>query len=54
VAADSTLARVVQLVAEAETQISPTQRLTKRIVRVFVPSVLALVAVLLVVPPAGR
>ncbi len=51
VAADSTLARVVQLVAEAETQISPTQRLTKRIVRVFVPAVLALVAVLLVVPP---
>jgi Zn2+/Cd2+-exporting ATPase len=51
VAADSTLARVVQLVAEAETQISPTQRLTKRIVRVFVPSVLALVAFLLVVPP---
>ncbi len=51
VAADSTLARVVQLVAEAETQISPTQRLTKRIVRVFVPSVLALVAFLLIVPP---
>ena len=51
VAADSTLARVVQLVAEAETQISPTQRFTKRIVRVFVPSVLALVAVLLIVPP---
>ncbi len=51
VAADSTLARVVQLVAEAETQISPTQRLTKRIVRVFVPSVLALVTFLLIVPP---
>ena len=51
VAADSTLARVVQLVAEAETQISPTQRLTKRIVRVFVPAVLALVAFLIVVPP---
>lgn len=50
-AADSTLSRVVQLVAEAETQISPTQRLTKRIVRIFVPSVLALVAFLLVVPP---
>ncbi len=48
---DSTLARVVQLVAEAETQISPTQRLTKRIVRVFVPAVFALVVVLLVVPP---
>lgn len=51
VAADSTLARVVQLVAEAETQISPTQRFTKRIVRVFVPSVLALVVLLLIVPP---
>jgi len=51
VAADSTLARVVQLVAEAETQISPTQRLTKRIVRVFVPAVLVLVVGLLIVPP---
>jgi len=51
VAADSTLARVVQLVAEAETQISPTQRFTKRIVGVFVPAVLALVVFLLVVPP---
>ncbi|MFV2039785.1 MAG: heavy metal translocating P-type ATPase, partial [Acidimicrobiales bacterium] len=51
VAADSTLARVVQLVAEAETQISPTQRLTNRIVRVFVPAVLALVVGLLIVPP---
>lgn len=47
---DSTLARVIKLVAEAETQISPTQRLTQRIVRVFVPSVLALVALTLVVP----
>jgi len=51
VAADSTLARVVQMVAEAETQISPTQRLTKRIVRVFVPAVLVLVAGLLIFPP---
>ncbi len=51
VAADSTLSRVVQLVAEAETQISPTQRLTKRIVRVFVPAVLALVVGLLIFPP---
>ncbi len=51
VAADSTLARVVQLVAEAETQISPTQQLTKRIVRVFVPAVLALAAALIVGPP---
>ncbi|MFV1990227.1 MAG: heavy metal translocating P-type ATPase [Acidimicrobiales bacterium] len=50
-AADSTLARVVQMVAEAETQISPTQRFTKRIVRVFVPAVLALVVFLIIVPP---
>lgn len=50
-ASDSTLARVVQLVAEAETQISPSQRLTKRIVRVFVPGVLVLVAGLIAVPP---
>jgi Cd2+/Zn2+-exporting ATPase len=48
---DSTIARVVQLVAEADTQVSPTQVLTQRIVRVFVPGVLALVALLLVVPP---
>jgi len=50
-AADSTIARVVQLVAEAETQISPTQRFTKRIVRVFVPAVLTLVVALLIFPP---
>jgi Cd2+/Zn2+-exporting ATPase len=50
-AADSTLARVVELVAEAETQISPTQRFTKRVVRVLVPGVLLLVGVLLIVPP---
>lgn len=49
-AEDSTLARVIQLVAEAETQISPTQRLTQRIVRIFVPSVLALVTLALVLP----
>jgi len=51
VAADSTLSRVVALVAEAETQISPTQRLTNRIVRVFVPAVFVLVGFLLIVPP---
>jgi Cd2+/Zn2+-exporting ATPase len=44
---ESALARVVELVSEAETQKSPTQRLTDRFERVFVPSVLVLVAVLL-------
>ena len=46
-AGESTLARVVQMVAEAETEKSPTQRFTDRFERVFVPAVLALVAYLL-------
>lgn len=39
--ADSTLARVVKMVREAETNRSPTQQFTDRIERVFVPIVLA-------------
>lgn len=46
VAADSTLARVVKMVAEAETQKSPTQLFTDRFERAFVPIILALVALL--------
>ncbi|MEX1103325.1 MAG: heavy metal translocating P-type ATPase, partial [Dehalococcoidia bacterium] len=46
-ASETTLARVVQLVTEAETQRSPTQRFTDRFERVFVPLVLALVVLLL-------
>lgn len=44
---ESALARVVTLVGEAETQKSPTQRFTDRFERIFVPSLLILVAVLL-------
>ena len=40
---DSTLARVVTMVREAQTQRSPTQRFTDRFERVFVPAVLVLV-----------
>jgi len=40
--ADSTLARVVKMVNEAETNQSPTQRLTDRFERIFVPAVLLL------------
>ena len=47
VAADSTLARVVTMVNEAETNQSPTQRLTDRFEKVFVPAVLGLVVLLL-------
>lgn len=44
---DSTLARVVRMVSEAQAQTSPTQRFTDRFQRVFVPAVLTLVVVLL-------
>lgn len=44
---ESTLARVVQMVNEAETQKSPTQRFTDQIERIFVPSVLVFVVLLL-------
>ena len=47
IAADSTLARLVRMVGEAEAQKSPTQRFTDRFERVFVPMVLASVALLL-------
>ncbi|HBP18941.1 MAG TPA: heavy metal translocating P-type ATPase [Planctomycetes bacterium] len=46
-ASESTLARIVELVSEAETQRSPTQELTKRFERVFVPIILVLVIALL-------
>ena len=46
-AQDTTLARVVRMVAEAETQRSPTQRFAERFERLLVPSVLALVVLLL-------
>ncbi|MCC7061737.1 MAG: heavy metal translocating P-type ATPase [Planctomycetes bacterium] len=45
--ADSTLARVVKMVAEAETQKSPTQQFTDRLERVFVPIIIAVVVLLL-------
>jgi Cd2+/Zn2+-exporting ATPase len=46
-AADSSLARLVRMVNEAEAQKSPTQRFTDRFERIFVPVVLASVFVLL-------
>ena len=46
VASDSTLARLIKLVNEAESQQSPTQQFTDRFERWFVPSVLILVLAL--------
>lgn len=47
VAGESTLARVVKMVAEAETQKSPTQQFTDRFERAFVPVILAVVVALM-------
>jgi Cd2+/Zn2+-exporting ATPase len=50
-ATESTLARMVRLVSDAQTQKSPTQRFTDRIERVFVPAVLIGAGPLIAVPP---
>jgi len=50
-ARESTLARMVEMVAEAQTQKSPTQHFTDRFERVLVPVVLVGVALLIVLPP---
>ena len=47
IAADSTIARLIQMVNEAQAQKSPTQHFTDRIVKYYVPSVLLLVTLLL-------
>lgn len=47
VASESTLARVVKMVSEAETQKSPTQRFTDKFERYFVPATLGFVVLLL-------
>ncbi|HWI92831.1 MAG TPA: heavy metal translocating P-type ATPase [Flavisolibacter sp.] len=47
IASDSTIARLVKLVNEAQSQKSPTQNFTDRIERYYVPAVLILVVVLL-------
>ncbi len=47
VSSESTLARVVEMVSEAETQKSPTQLFTDRFERYFVPAVLSFAVILL-------
>ncbi|GAM98994.1 lead, cadmium, zinc and mercury transporting ATPase [alpha proteobacterium U9-1i] len=46
-AGETTLARVVRMVAEAESQRSPTQQFTQRFEQYFVPAVLGLVTLLM-------
>ncbi len=50
-AADNTLSRVMQMVAEAQSEQSPTQQLTQRFTRWFVPAVLLSAVLLTIVPP---
>jgi Cd2+/Zn2+-exporting ATPase len=50
-ARDNTLSRVMQMVADAQAQQSPTQQFTQRFTAWFVPAVLVLVVLVIVVPP---
>ena len=50
-AKDTTLARIIQMVEEAQAQKSPTQIFTARFTRVFVPVVLTGVVLVIFVPP---
>jgi Cd2+/Zn2+-exporting ATPase len=50
-ARDNTLSRVMQMVADAQAQQSPTQQFTQRFTAWFVPAILVLVLVVIVVPP---
>jgi Cd2+/Zn2+-exporting ATPase len=50
-AKDSTLARVMKMVEEAQTQKSPTQQTIERFERVFVPAVLLTTSLVIVIPP---
>jgi Zn2+/Cd2+-exporting ATPase len=50
-AGDRTLDRVVRLVEEAQTRKAPTQQFTERFERVFVPTALGAVMLMITVPP---
>ena len=50
-AQDTTMARVIKMVEEAQTQKSPTQSFTDNFERIFVPVVLATVVLAAVLPP---
>jgi Cd2+/Zn2+-exporting ATPase len=51
VAADNTLARIMRMVQEAQSQQSPTQQFTEQFTLWFVPAVLTLVTLVIAIPP---
>jgi Cd2+/Zn2+-exporting ATPase len=50
-ASDSTLARIIRMVEEAEEQKAPTQRFVDRFARIYTPAVFALAVLVAVLPP---
>lgn len=50
-ASQSTLARIIQLVEEAQAQRSPTERFIDRFARVYTPAILAVALLIAVLPP---
>jgi Cd2+/Zn2+-exporting ATPase len=50
-AKDSTLARVMKMVEEAQAQKSPTQQTVEKFERIFVPAVLIITGLIIILPP---
>jgi Cd2+/Zn2+-exporting ATPase len=50
-ASDTTLARIIRMVSEAQSRRSPSERWVEKFARIYTPAVLALAVVVLVVPP---
>ena len=50
-ARDNTLSRIMQMVAEAQEQQSPTQQMTQRFTARFVPAILIVVLLVIIIPP---
>jgi Cd2+/Zn2+-exporting ATPase len=50
-AGDTTLARIIRMVSEAQSRRSPSERWVEKFARIYTPAVLALAVVVLVVPP---
>jgi len=50
-ARDNTLSRIMQMVAEAQEQQSPTQQMTQKFTAKFVPAILIVVLLVIIIPP---